>query len=147
MNNAPIILAHPADNEGRGTYRVLHPVYAYQKLGLARVHIYTQFLSEENYEYLAPDMVVFSEATDYKQIEAIAQYRKTNRKNFLVYDINDLLMDVPDSNIHHSAIPKDIGERIRQAVKYVDAISVTTEPLKDAIKRKYHHKDIRVVRT
>ena len=145
MNNAPIILAHPADNEGRGTYRVLHPVYAYQNLGLARVHIYTQFLNEESYKNLAPDIVVLSESTDYKQIESIAQYRKTNRKNFIVYDINDLLIDVPESNIHHSSIPKDIGERIKQAIKHVDAISVTTEPLKDALKRKYHFKDIRVV--
>ena len=145
MNNAPIILAHPADNEGRGTYRVLHTVYAYQNLGLARVHIYTQFLNEESYKNLAPDIVVLSESTDYKQIESIAQYRKTNRKNFIVYDINDLLIDVPESNIHHSSIPKDIGERIKQAIKHVDAISVTTEPLKDALKRKYHFKDIRVV--
>ena len=66
MNQAPIILAHPADNEGRGTYRVLHPVYAYQNLGLARVHIYTQFLNEESYKNLAPDIVVLSESTDYK---------------------------------------------------------------------------------
>ncbi len=145
MNQAPIILAHPADNEGRGTYRVLHPVYAYQNLGLARVHIYTQFLNEESYKNLAPDIVVLSESTNYDQIELVSKYRKTNRKNFIVYDINDLLIDVPESNIHHSSIPKDIGERIKQAIKHVDAISVTTEPLKDALKRKYHFKDIRVV--
>ena len=145
MNQAPIILAHPADNEGRGTYRILHPSYAYQNLGLAKVHIYTQFLNEESYKSLAPDIVVLSESTDYKQIESINDYRKFNRKNFLVYDINDLLFDVPESNIHHSSIPKDIGERIKKAIKPMDAISVTTEPLKDAIKRKYHFKDIRVV--
>ena len=145
MNQAPIILAHPADNEGRGTYRILHPSYAYQNLGLAKVHIYTQFLNEESYKSLAPDIVVLSESTDYKQIESINDYRKFNRKNFLVYDINDLLFDVPESNIHHSSIPKDIGERIKQAIKPMDAISVTTEPLKDALKRKYHFKDIRVV--
>jgi GT2 family glycosyltransferase len=145
MNQAPIVLAHPSDSEGRGHYRIIHPAHSLHVAGLCRSYLYTKFMTEEGLKALNPNTVVFSEHESNAHLDIIKTYRKTIKNALFVYDINDLLTDVPEKNIHKANVPLDIGKRQREALRYMDAVTVTTDELAEDVRRKFHFKDVRVV--
>jgi len=83
---------------------------------------------------MAPDSIVFQRQLEWAQIEVIERVKKTS-KAFRVFELDDLITNLPPKSIHRSAIPSDIGNRLKQALSFCDRLVVSTKPLARAYGR------------
>lgn len=138
----PRVLAQPADLVGCGEYRILAPMRALTAAGKlqgwADFHVFT----EPELERLDLDAIILQRQAEPPLVEAIARHRKFSRA-LLVYELDDLITQVPLKSIHRSHVPKDVGAMLRKGVALCDRFVVSTAPLAEAYRD--FHDDIRVV--
>ena len=138
----PRLMAFPADLMGCGHYRVIEPFHAVRKAGLI-----DGYLGADHYDPL--DMAVFEADTLLLQrqvSDAQLAFLRSYRRFFklrLIYELDDLITNLPVENTHKGNIPKDIAKRLRQGLELCDRFIVSTEPLKEAYRDLIG--DIRVV--
>lgn len=142
FNNAPNILAYASDTDGRGTYRIIEPLRTLHGEGYARGFLSNVIYTDEQMININPDSLIVSEITRRENIENLRAHRKTNKDMFVVYDLNDLVFDVPKNNAHTAHIPSDIVARVRSGISNVDRVTTTTEYLKGRIIEKFNVKDV-----
>jgi len=131
----PRILAHPADREGCGEYRVIAPGRDLEAAGRAEVWETGELiLAPPDIVRAGPDAIVLQRQHLDHQLEAISRYRRFSDA-LLVYELDDLLTRLPMRSVHRTQMSKDIGRRFREALAMCDRLVVATEPLAEAYGR------------
>jgi GT2 family glycosyltransferase/glycosyltransferase involved in cell wall biosynthesis len=101
-----------------------------QQLGLMHGRAEPMFLPPHVILALEPDVVVWQRQAEESQIDIMRQYREALPHAFFVYEIDDALSAVPEKSWHRPFMPLDIDARTEKAVALCDAVTVTTEPLR-----------------
>ncbi|WP_256217487.1 glycosyltransferase [Pseudomonas sp. NBRC 111119] len=138
----PLILAHAADRHGCGHYRVMQPLEALSREGLAEGVLSWNHLAPAELERFSPDSIVLQRQVGDEQIEHIRRMHAFSQA-FKVFELDDYLPNLPVKSVHRSHMPKDILRSIRRGLAYVDRFVVSTQPLAEAFAGL--HDDIRVV--
>lgn len=138
----PRVLLHPADNTGCGYYRMLEPASVMSRKELAETLVGFDLLHPNERLRLRPDTVVFQRQIYANQVKRMRETRNTF-KPFMVYELDDLITNVPVKSLHRSEIPADTVRWLREAVGLCDRFIVSTEPLGHAMRG--YNDDIRVV--
>jgi len=122
------VLLYPADREGCGEYRILAPSRAAFASGELQAHAAGRLLSLPEVARMAPDSIVFQRQLEVHQIETIERAKRYTPA-FRVFELDDLITNLPPKSPHRSAIPRDIAERVKRAIGLCDRLVVSTEPL------------------
>lgn len=138
----PTILAHAADGQGCGNYRVIQPFDALRREGLAEGHLSWTHLTPAELERYQPDSIVLQRQIGEQQLENMRRMHAFSRA-FKVFELDDYLPNLPLKSVHRAEMPKDIVRSLRRALGYVDRFVVSTQPLAEAFAGL--HDDIRVV--
>lgn len=139
----PRILAHPADNQGCGHYRMIQPLSRAVEYGLIEATHSFSYYSPVEMERFEIDTWLLQRQLMPHQTEIIRQY-KALHKCLLVFELDDLTTNLPMKSLHREHIPKEIRKWLREAVALCDRFIVSTEPLADAYRDL--SSDIRVVK-
>ena len=124
----PRILVHPADREGCGEYRIIAPMRALNRAGLTQGWETMRLFEPAEMQRMDPDVLVVQRQMEWPQIEAIERHARTVRA-FRVFEIDDLITNLPVKSVHKSHIHKDIAKRFRKAAGMCNRLVVATEPL------------------
>lgn len=141
----PRILVHPADVSAGAYYRTVGPATAMRQTGHAISLASHKYLTDEQLLTINPDIVVFQRQHQPEQLDAMKRYRKALRHATLVYEIDDLLWDIPVENPAASGVPTNIKSIVRDATKLCDVVVTSTEPLAKAMKGVFNAQRIRVM--
>ncbi|MFP6799550.1 MAG: glycosyltransferase [Pseudomonas sp.] len=138
----PTVLAYAADAMGCGHYRVIQPLGALNRAGLADGVLSDRFLTVTELERFSPDSIVLQRQISDTQIEQIRRMKSFSAA-FKVFELDDYLPNLPMKSAHRAQMPRDIIRSLRRGLSHVDRFVVSTESLAEA----YHglHDDIRVV--
>jgi GT2 family glycosyltransferase len=128
---APRIIAQPADRMGCGEYRIIAPARALINAGRVQGHEIDRIYTPPELARIKPDTLVLQRQVEPHQIEAIERHKRFNDV-FCVFEIDDLVTNVPVKNAHKKHLPKDLYKRLRRAVGVCDRLVVATEPLAEA---------------
>jgi GT2 family glycosyltransferase/SAM-dependent methyltransferase/glycosyltransferase involved in cell wall biosynthesis len=142
----PRILAHPADRFGCGEYRIISPMRQLNQGGLVQGWETGNYVSVPELLRFAPDAVVFQRQIESHQIELIETYIR-NLKAFRVYEIDDLITNVPLKSLGRQAFEKlkaaGLNKKFRKAIGLCDRLVVSTQYLADEYGT--FNQDVRVV--
>jgi GT2 family glycosyltransferase len=138
----PNIYAMSSDFDGAGHYRVIQPIQGATEAVLARGRLGRGYPIPAMMEKLDIDIVFSQRQVEDSQLRNLARYRKLLRAR-IVMDIDDLITNVPDKNIHKKTLLKDMKSRVRQLAEIAHRFTVSTEPLAEEYRQ--YHNDIRVV--
>lgn len=136
------ILAFPADSQGCGEYRVIAPCRALSEAGLAQTHTSTSFYWPNQLYRINPDAIVMQrpvEEAHYVQLDAMRRHSKA----FRLFEIDDLLHNLPDKSVHRNAIQGDELERIAEGISLCDRLITTSSVLADVYGK--FCKDVKIV--
>jgi glycosyltransferase involved in cell wall biosynthesis len=127
---------------GCGQYRILAPMRALTAAG--KVQGWSEFnrLDPVETERLDLDAVIFQRQITDEQIDTVRRHQRLG-KALRVFELDDLLLNLPGRSIHRDNMPDDIATRLRAVVPLCDRFVVSTEPLVDAYRGLSD--DIRVV--
>jgi len=129
----PRILVHPADREGCGEYRIISPMRALRAAGRVQGWETMRIFEPAEMERFSPDSIVLQRQMEWPQIEALERHKRLH-KAFRVFEIDDLITNLPVKSVHKGQIHKDIAKRFRKAAGLCDRLVVATEPLAQAYK-------------
>ena len=122
------VLAYAADREGCGEYRVIAPSRALFGTGRLHSNVAGRLFALPEIARMAPDSIVLQRQLELHQIEAIERLKHTSSV-FRVFEIDDLITDLPRQSTHRAAIPRDIAERLKRVLALCDRLVVGTAPL------------------
>jgi GT2 family glycosyltransferase len=122
------VLVYCADREGCGEYRIIAPSRALFKSGLVHTFETMRLMTPPEVARIAPDSIVFQRQLEPGQIEVI-QWVKETSKALRVFELDDLITNLPSKSAHRPNIAADIGERIKQALALCDRFVCSTEPM------------------
>jgi GT2 family glycosyltransferase len=138
----PRVLAHPADGEGCGHYRVMQPHRALREQGLIEGDVAPLLLSVVDLERYDPDVIILQRQITDERLESMRRMGAFSRA-FKIYELDDYLPNLPLKSVHREGMPKDILKSLRRGFSLVDRMVVSTEALAEAYAGMHH--DIRVV--
>ena len=127
----PFVLVHPADHYACGFYRVLWPFHLLVGAGLAQGVESPYLLDAPTLADLAPDVVVFQRLIELDQLVRLKLYRKESDA-FFVFELDDLLSDIPGDNRFSGLFPRQTFDRLKTAIGLCDRLVVSTPALADA---------------
>ncbi|MBU6506039.1 MAG: glycosyltransferase [Alphaproteobacteria bacterium] len=127
----PRVIAHAADRDACGEYRIIAPSRVLFDAGVLHACETMRLMMPPEYARIAPDTVVFQRQIEDHQIEKIEEIKRHSRA-FRVFELDDLLTNLPLKSIHRPNIPRDVGQRLRRALAACDRLVVSTEPLAQA---------------
>ena len=128
------VLVYPADREGCGEYRIIAPSRALLKSETIHAYETMRLLTPPEVARMAPDSIVFQRQLEYGQIEVI-EWIKNTSKAFRVFELDDLITNLPPKSAHRAAIAPDIGDRLKRALALCDRLVVSTAPMAHAYGR------------
>ncbi len=124
----PRILVHPADREGCGEYRIIAPLRALNRGGAAQGWETMRLFEPAEMQRIDADSLVVQRQMEWPQIEALERHARHCRA-FRVFEIDDLITNLPLKSVHKAQIHKDIAKRFRKAAGLCNRLVVATEPL------------------
>lgn len=124
-------LVYPADREGCGEYRIIAPGRALLKTGLVQSYETMRLFTPPEVGRMAPDSIVFQRQLELGQIEVIESVKNTS-KALRVFELDDLITNLPPKSAHRSNIAADIGQRLKRALALCDRFVTSTEPMAHA---------------
>ncbi|OIQ90351.1 chondroitin synthase [mine drainage metagenome] len=127
----PRILVHPADREGCGEYRIISPMRALNRAGMTQGWETMRLFEPAEMQRMDPDVLVVQRQMEWPQIEAIERHGRYHGA-FRVFEIDDLITNLPVKSVHKAQIHKDIAKRFRKAAGLCNRLVVATEPLAQA---------------
>ena len=139
---APRVLAHPADANGCGHYRIRQPFAAMLEEGLIEGSLSDHLHMPITIGQFDPQVIVYQRQLSDAQIDAIAQTASLSQA-FRVFELDDLMTQLPLKSAHRHEIPKDIHKSLRRALSLVDRFVVSTPELAEHFSDM--HGDIRVI--
>ena len=128
---APVILAHPSDETGCGQYRVIKPLSAMMQEGIGDGVISFRHLVPAELERIQPDTIIFQRPLGREFLDWMKRV-KTYSKAFKVYEIDDLINNIPIKNYFKAFHPKDTVKLLREGFSNVDRLVVSTPGLAEA---------------
>ncbi len=128
MPNLPFVLVHPADKYGCGNYRVRWPLDVLMRAGLAQGVESPYLLDAVTLSDISSDVVVFQRLIEEDQIARLKSYRQESGA-FLVFEIDDLITNIPPDNRFARLFPKQTLDRLKRAIAYCDRLVVSTPAL------------------
>jgi len=128
------VLVYAADREGCGEYRVIAPSRALLNSGMVHSYETMRLMTPPELARMAPDSIVFQRQLEWNQIEVI-EWAKNISKAFRVFELDDLITNLPPQSAHRPSIAPDIAERLKKALKLCDRFVVSTEPMARAYGR------------
>lgn len=139
----PKILGMARGSDGGGFYRIISPLNALQSSGKAQTYFaYKNYLAA----YIMmqqPDIIVYQTPLHDNMINFLEYIKTFFPKVTLIYEIDDLLTNIPiDNRAFHNQY-KDTSKRLLKGLKYCDRMVVSTQPLKDAFET--YIDDIRII--
>lgn len=138
----PRLLAHPADLEGSGQYRVVQPLEALRLAAQVEGTYYGQLLTPVDMERISPDVVILQRRIGDQALAQIERMRRFSGA-FRIYELDDYLPNLPFKSVHRQHMPDDIKRSLRRAAALVDRMVVSTPALANALEKL--HADIHVV--
>lgn len=138
----PKLYAFPGDSMGCGHYRVIDPVTAGLSAGLIDGYCSFEHLNVFDLAATQPDTLYLQRQITDEQMDVVRRYRKFHHSR-LVFELDDLITNLPVANVHKADLLKDLAKRLRATLSMCDRFIVTTPALAEAY-RDYHH-DIVVV--
>ena len=127
----PRILVHPADREGCGEYRIISPMRALNRAGMTQGWETMRLFQPAEMQRIDADSLVVQRQMEWPQIEALERNARLLRA-FRVFEIDDLITNLPVKSVHRAHIHKDIAKRFRKAAGLCHRLVVATEPLAKA---------------
>jgi hypothetical protein len=142
------ILSYIGDTQGCGTIRIIYP------------HLLLPHLRKESYQFTGFYSAYFITLKDYYKNFTFVQFQRAateqhrnliyrfmsaignETKTPLIYEIDDLLTDIPDWNIAHDYYAANL-KYTEEIMKMVNGITVSTEPLKRVYSK--YNKNIEVI--
>jgi glycosyltransferase involved in cell wall biosynthesis len=129
----PRILTYYADSMGCGQYRILAPTRELERLGKAQVWSGGQFPTTVELAGLEVDSQVFQRPIQQFLLPHLRRCR-TFGDSFIVFELDDLITNLPEKSIHFADVPKTVGEDLRNALQLCHRFVTTTEYLKEEYK-------------
>ncbi len=131
----PRILAHPADRQGCGEYRIIAPTRALNDAGLIQGWETPTYLAMPELYRFEPDAIVLQRQVELEQIELLERYKEFG-KAFLVFELDDLMTNVPVKSSFKKRFVemKDLHKRFRKAVGLCNRFVVSTQYLVEEYK-------------
>jgi glycosyltransferase involved in cell wall biosynthesis len=145
----PRILAHPLGN-GQGDYRIVDPLSAVRKAGLAQECIWRQYtvgmakyFTSAEISRLEPTTVIAQNYIHDLSLMVLDEWSAMGCRPFIVYALDDLINDLDKTNPFRQFIPPNARSRLKYALARCDRLVVSTNFLAET----YQHfiPDIRVV--
>lgn len=133
----PKILVHNSDFFGQGHYRLIQPFQAMVDAGLATGGYQTNTFDPIHIAKLDPNIIVLQRQISDEQLRFINEYKEFSNAK-IIYDLDDLISNLPTSNPHKIDLPKDVLKKLRRATSLCDRVIVSTEALKIAYKNLHH---------
>lgn len=139
----PKIFGLARGKDGGGFYRISSPMDALQSAGLAQTHYeYKNFMS--TYVMMQqPDIIVYQTPLHDNMLRFLEHVKMYYPRITLIYEIDDLLTNIPIDNLAFFNQYKDTSKRLTKGLKFCDRLVVSTQPLKDAFKT--YIDDIRII--
>lgn len=122
------VLVYSADREGCGEYRVIAPSRAMFKSGLTHTYETMRLMTPPEIARMAPDSIVFQRQLELCQIAMIETVKNTS-KTFRVFELDDLITNLPPKSAHRANIAPDIGQRLKRALGLCERFVTSTEAL------------------
>ncbi len=147
--NKPRILAHPLGN-GQGDFRVVAPLTAVRKAGLAtecvwrqRVQGMARFFTSAEISRLKPTSFIAQNYIQDFSLAVLDEWNTSSDRPFIVYALDDLINDLDITNPFRKNIPPNARSRLKYALARCDRLVVSTDFLAET----YRHfiSDIKVV--
>lgn len=142
----PRIAARPVTN-GQGDFRIISPLLAARRAGLALDCLWPQsdsreFTPAELARLGADSLIVQNYLTDVR-LKGLAKWRRQSTDTLIVFALDDLCTEMPLASSLRSNVPANGRSRLKFALSQCDRMVVSTEFLAEA----YRHfiSDIRVV--
>ncbi len=143
----PRVLAYPHDQWASGFYRVRAPLTALTSAGSIACHL----MPDQRARVVAgvsdirrqriSTLLLHSYLHD-QQLESLPRYREALDIP-MVLSLDDLLTEIPVSNPFSQTVYRNVGERIRSALRFCDRLIVTTDALAGAYRS--WSSDVRVI--
>jgi O-antigen biosynthesis protein len=129
------VIAYPADREGCGEYRIIAPSRVLFQSGRLHCCETMRLATPPEVARTSPDAVVLQRQLEWHQIAFIEQLKVLSEATLRVFEIDDLITNLPPKSVHRKSIARDISERMKQALTYCNRLVVSTEPLARAYGR------------
>lgn len=139
---APRILAYAGDLEGCGEYRLIAPCRALNAAGLAQAYVSEKIYYPGQFAKADPDVIVLQRQAEDNHLYAIGGIKRYSR-SFRVFEIDDLLHNLPPKSLHHNVVHGDELERMVEGISLCDRLVTTSPVLADAYGR--YCKDVKIV--
>lgn len=126
----PRILAHTADRMGCGEYRIISPMRALNVAARIQGWETGSYISVPELLRLEPDAIVVQRQVSAEQLALLDRYVR-NSKAFRVFEIDDLITNVPIKNPRKSffVANKEMHKHFRKGVGMCNRLVVSTEYL------------------
>mgnify|MGYP002759752302 CR=1 FL=1 len=138
----PHVLALPMNKSAVGHYRVLKPLAELEAAGWVTQQQYFDIPGNVELARIAPDVAILQGRYTESSIKEIERL-KTWSKGFVIYELDDYVIDVPKKNDHLKHVPHDMKSSLRRGIARCDRLVVSTESLADVLSDA--HQDIRVL--
>ncbi|PKO47797.1 MAG: hypothetical protein CVU31_07730 [Betaproteobacteria bacterium HGW-Betaproteobacteria-4] len=145
----PRILANQLPN-GQGDYRIVAPLSALSKAGMASECLWPQRIKgEARYNSIAeiarlkPDSIIVQNFITTPALAALNEWETSGCRPFTVYALDDLITDMDETNPMRKGVPANARARLQYALKRCDRLVVSTDFLAEAYRT--FIADIRVV--
>jgi GT2 family glycosyltransferase len=122
------VVVFPADREGCGEYRIIAPSRALLRAGMVHTYETMRLMTPPEIARAAPDSIVFQRQLEPGQIE-VMEWVKNTSKALRVFELDDLITNLPPKSAHRAWIAPDIAQRIKRALALCDRFVVSTEPM------------------
>lgn len=128
---APRILAYPGDLQGCGEYRLVAPCRALNAAGMAQAHVCVKLLHPGQFAKIDPDVVILQRQVGDDHLDAINEIKRFGRA-FRVFEIDDLLHNLPSRSTHRDSMHGDELERLAEGIGMCNRLVTTSTALANA---------------
>lgn len=128
------VLAYSADREGCGEYRVIAPSRVLFRSGIVHSYETMRLMTPPEIARMAPESIVFQRQLELPQIDVIERVKKTSGA-FRVFELDDLITNLPAKSAHRPNIAADIAQRLKRALALCDRFVTSTDALARAYGR------------
>jgi len=147
-DTTPRILAFPV-RSAQGDIRVVQPLTAARKAARAQACVYSPTLDAPEPPTVAdlarhaPDVVLTHQWLGDPQLRIIRQMRSFLKQTFRVYELDDLVTDMPQRSSLRLGVPADARSHLARMLREFDRLVVST----DYLAERYGHlaREVRVV--
>lgn len=139
----PKIFGMSRGHDGGGFYRITSPLQGLQSLAKAQTSFVYKNYTAPYIAMQQPDIIIYQTPLHDNMITFL-EYIKTYHPDItLIFEIDDLLTNIPIDNRAFHKQYKDTKKRMVKGLKYCDRMVVSTQPLKDAFQS--YIDDIRII--